>query len=850
MKKLLLLSLSCVLALLGSCEDPKPDPVNPTGTMEVAYNLSTPEFTSVTLNVNSKNVTQIAYLVSAEPTATAPTAEELFDNANATIVTVTDGSNSILIKNLESETAYKLFVASQAGVNEYGAEVWTKDFTTSAFTQLVTMLPADDMFSLKFHINVPANCTLNYNVVEMGWYYDKVSYYGGCDAMFLEGHEGNSTSDATLNLITESQTITFRGWGDPESTDENDPFINVTPGQALQLIVGEVEYSGQDNYDRRLYKAKFDFESWIAAGIENNADPYWLTEYWSSERVHPNSPETVAGIEADVQIITHTTKTISFGITPHEDMRMVAIAAYDVPGLEHLYNVLGENGFINFHSGNSYIYENDPFSFEFSGMVEGTDYKLVIVGNLTGDGSQQSIQMIDFAPSTATADAPEIIVTGIDAPAGEVASPWEVWFNIKAPNGDASKFVYVMNDTREFHYLLNDGVLYNTIISNFGTIVTDFTALDYVNSEEGYSIKFPAWEDTQYRLVVAGVNEEEVISDVDASPTCIADYWSGVMEDAPRVESDLFNSLQGEWYAEVRGTQFVDGDGNTLETPLVMDVRRFPVKISAGTPEYPATLPAEVYDLYPSMTTEEVDALYADFKASAEKYDGKVRGQNRLLIEGFYAEPNAWADAYAYETPYDLFISTNYSQAVTVNDLFYDFGPKWYIEIAEGDALTIPVDLSYIGPMINNRVTAYHYGVAADGTSYAATLSNFPATLSDDKNTITIGSTYMDIEVEGVGTVNQEFLFSVGEFDETNGGALPAIVCSELKLIRGTMPVEPAPAPRSFNYAPITNGDYVPTKAYRGTSLKGIKNYDNYVISTDEVPSLENRKDYPAPLAR
>jgi hypothetical protein len=102
------------------------------------------------------------------------------------------------------------------------------------------------------------------------------------------------------------------------------------------------------------------------------------------------------------------------------------------------------------------------------------------------------------------------------------------------------------------------------------------------------------------------------------------------------------------------------------------------------------------------------------------------------------------------QTPWDLFISDEFSVA-TVSDMFYDFGPKWNLEIdAEGN-VWLPIDIEREFP-----TSAFYYGI--DYTFYMLAIGNssymgapvydntgkmlldsrFPVEVSADGNTITI----------------------------------------------------------------------------------------------------------------
>jgi hypothetical protein len=102
------------------------------------------------------------------------------------------------------------------------------------------------------------------------------------------------------------------------------------------------------------------------------------------------------------------------------------------------------------------------------------------------------------------------------------------------------------------------------------------------------------------------------------------------------------------------------------------------------------------------------------------------------------------------QTPWDLFISDEFSVA-TVSDMFYDFGPKWNLEIDADGSVWLPIDIEREFPM-----SAFYYGIdytfymlaigersylggdviGTDGTTVVE--ARFPVEVSDDYNTITI----------------------------------------------------------------------------------------------------------------
>ena len=175
-----------------------------------------------------------------------------------------------------------------------------------------------------------------------------------------------------------------------------------------------------------------------------------------------------------------------------------------------------------------------------------------------------------------------------------------------------------------------------------------------------------------------------------------------------------------------------------------------PVKIASGI-EYPETLPSEVYDIYEEwgINRDKTDELYEEFVTLAKDYNNRTRGFNRLLCLGFnFADPAYMLNV--VQTPYDLFISDEFSSA-TVADMFYDFGPKWNLEIDSEGNVWLPINIEREFPM-----STFYFGMdytfymlAVGEKSYMGSPvynqngelicdSKFPVEVSEDGNTLTI----------------------------------------------------------------------------------------------------------------
>ena len=199
-----------------------------------------------------------------------------------------------------------------------------------------------------------------------------------------------------------------------------------------------------------------------------------------------------------------------------------------------------------------------------------------------------------------------------------------------------------------------------------------------------------------------GVEYEAIISVKNAENTETAVSVTATTNTKPvpaRVESDLFTSLLGEWEVSYTLIQFNNKS---------VSINGVKVTIAQGGGD----------------------------DESASYY----RSHNRLVIQGWPF--NVWGDGTHEPIPY-------YSPAYLKESSSYwrnnpmlalrDFGPKIFLEIAEGDVVTVPSSKSeYFYNWTDDGSTMYFFG--ADTTNGWTAPATFPVTISADGNTITIGA--------------------------------------------------------------------------------------------------------------
>ena len=315
------------------------------------------------------------------------------------------------------------------------------------------------------------------------------------------------------------------------------------------------------------------------------------------------------------------------------------------------------------------------------------------------------------------------------------------------------------------------------------------------------------------------------------------------MPDAERVESELFSALEGVWTltADVAHYDYYTG-GYVSEGP-----QSIKVTVYDGINDYPETLPSEVYDYYTGMTKKEVDALYDEFKMEAEAFNARVRGQNRLLCLGFGYNTSDAPTSFNTITPYELFCNPEYS-SYDVASLFYDFGPKWYLQIAEDGSVTVPFNSNRMYPLQAWTDNIYYLAAYSDNgyISVGENDSNeeFTVDVASDRNTITVNpyimypnAIYLNYTWAYLGgkRINSELTLTRGWTESAAYAPVPAGSHSTLKL-QSANGVSLIPEVRT-----VSRTSFRTAKAYKKVT-------DFKIVSAEEFQ--ENLKNYQQGTAR
>ena len=701
--------------------------------------------------LTTEAIKEYAYQISA-PGEEALDAAVLF--AKGTVCPATDGENAIVLEGLEGNTAYSLAVALKVSDTEFFEDILQEEFTTQNYEQTLTLVnTTHEGFTLHFAMPeglVEQNHVVRYSVATLPKYNElKLGYFAYPDASLL-GANGQVywNADATLTYNNDNIYL-YDENGQPVIDDwTGEPIVvhdQIVPGEPLVFITGEFGW-GESEYGwgEGYYTPMYDWDSYyanmgggddpwgpMAAEKEYDEDKYW-TGYHERIFFRAQQPSL---LDAKVNVeITPAATSGTVRITPEEGVLQYCFFICDDATYEEILLPLYGNNEEYFQSFVTSVYGfyNGCQSAEgaieialedFTYIQPENKYHFLITAMGDEDGKTQNFQHLTFETPAKSGKAPEVVVTAMD-PAE--TSPYAVYFNVKCPTKNAVGGKYAANYAREFEKLLNNkyySYTYSDIVSQGYAFTADEIAL--INSDEGYTMAISTVPDEITRLAVLLYNDEDTPNAISgADDKAVAEIRSDKQPAAPKVDSPLFTSLLGDWTMTADVTKYDYYEGGI---------------VPSGSRTCKVT--QDVYDLYKNsanMDKAAVDALYDEFKEEAKVFNAWLKGQNRLLCLGFGYEDNPYY--LKYQGAYDLFVNESYS-GYDNRSLFWDFGPKWYLQIAADGTVSVPSNNITMYPMVawaGNQIY-----LAANGPEGAAFNDGgadlvFPGEVAADNSTVTI----------------------------------------------------------------------------------------------------------------
>ncbi|MBO7261840.1 MAG: hypothetical protein J6U95_02775 [Alistipes sp.] len=575
------------------------------------------------------------------------------------------------------------------------------------------------------------------------------------EAMFIIDEEGDGVFDKMVSLF---------------DNDGDDLYDNVedviTPNSKYAQI-----WQFPAGWSQGYYRPMYDFLAWANERGTDAADDekYW-NGYYEKLYINTLEPET---LEGNVNITVTDKTPIDATITFTADEDVIFYNIFICTESEYQTQVLplldGNEDYLRWFVGSYFAMmsfgtqvSDAPVSTVHLNAAEwangwfvdtkglaGQDIRVMVAGMGDQNGMTQCFNTIKFTMPEVTLPKPEVVITPVES-----KDPYSVTFNIKNPNwatNPITEAYFACNYAREFDQILQQ-YSYTELLKSMGNpLHVDQNAMQAINSDAGFNFIMSSRENATTRLALLVYNWEGTGNNPDATgSTAVAEITTPKANYPARVNSELFTTLLGEWEATapvqkwVAPTETAEGYWESVGTYTS------PVTIASGV-EYPEDLTPEVYDLYDSwgISRDKTDALFEEFKEKAEEYNNRTRGFNRLLCLGYNFTDRDY-NLGVVQTPYDLFISSEFSVA-TVDDMFYDFGPKWNLEIDEQGNVTLPINIEREFPL-----SAFYYGIdytfymlaignssymgapVYDSTGKMVLDSRFPVEVSADGNTITI----------------------------------------------------------------------------------------------------------------
>lgn len=752
---------------------------------------------------------------------------------NGEVVTVSGDTDEALVAGLEGNKTYTVFFIFKVG-DKY--EIHSQQIKTPAYSQRVTVIKTD-MFSVTFHVEVPADEYFMVNFLDIETYESYKLQFGRTDVDYVLAGYGMAQPryKGPQNITIKNGVYTHAG-----ALNEKD-YIDmaaesvyaVHPGTGYVIFVSQCAEDGSTEA----------FSEWSDNGgggdilgsklpnLKNYTEEpptnemVSFTGNFAKTTLFTKEPKKGSGnVLVNVDRLTEKSALISF--TPSDDILQYIIMMLPETEREKMSAFIGgEDGWQAFVLNNGDVVD---------GARQGTfllqpdvNYSLSIVGIYTEDGTVQTYQEVKNI-KTIKSDKPavELQVTPLT-----LEDPYHVGYNIKATNADCAAFRYLLNYTKEWYPMLNqlegedrEDKIAN-LLATFGQGINDPEVMSKINSSEGYDMFFSSMDDTESWLVLESYNVDEKTKLFYDGPNYRA--MSASVKPGEPVNSELFSKLQGNWMATMtRG----NGDGKTVTMPVTI----------AGGPEHIASMPEDVKsalvtyymehnEYTESQANEAVNSYFKEYQERTGYYTRKYKNMNCLVATGFeydtYKAPLA--------TPWDLFQSIEYS-AYNTDELFRDYGPKLFLQIGKDengkDMVTVITTrynedggyYRYIDPVSDwyKTLNFNAYYAEAPGSIFIA---DFPVEVSEDMNTITIKGVEQDGITYAPGFSKEEFAgFPQWDFPTKDGIVLTRATAGDVKKATSRSSfskVQPKVSARSGNHFRRTRAPYgfKARKAIKGT---------------------------------
>lgn len=749
--------LMMAFGIAGCVEkEPVEEPDEPAEKTESVFEvaLKSVDQMSAEISVKSENIEEAVYVLRTEEA-------QMTDHAvmfkNGTPVDL--GAETFKIEGLEANKTYWAYFAARINSEEYFEDILSLEIKTPdyEFKNLLTLVETDYQ-GYSVRITVPESVRK-----EPEKYGIRFSF--GSLADVLDAKYGMNETWAA-NLINNGHGC--MGWQEtqrdttvtinPENEyrlDENGEYVvdkqsgemiylhaPIAPGEPYIFVAGEYRYGdigengwgwtyGSPEKDMGYFIPLWDQDAWIAEkgpdpkredivlDVENGLFLSGEEEYWEGALQPLFFRTKLPGeLETDLEIRIEETSPINAWISVIPDDNVYCYSYFICN--DALYNqlvsdvLLGHEEWLQWFVCSYYAMRSFSTptvsgpaelvaSKEVGAYLDPENvYHILVTATSDEYGSKQKFFHETFETTAKVLDPPVIKVTAVEDGQNEYFAK----FNIKAPNKDVVSAAYGANYKRDFIIEHNAGTSYDALAQNA------FSAeeLKQINSDEGFEIWINSTDGETTRLVVVGYNEEntrnEVYSPEKVGPCeAVADCSTKLLDMVPRVNSPLFDDLEGTWTASAKLMVRDYDDNQNLVEYITTSKTKVEIMNSYDLP----ALTDEIYAVYEQygMGKDAVDMLYEDLGREVEIFNNyRLIYRNRLLCLGWFDYDYYDPSRLETKTPFDLFGWEAYNSYNNAQ-LIYDFGPKWYLEVAADGSVTVPFDQWETPPMTNWQGTPF-----------------------------------------------------------------------------------------------------------------------------------------------
>lgn len=879
----LMLAVSCVLWTgceeeLTELETEKPDdsqgpddgegetpdtPLEPEGDPYFAVELIEVGPNYADVSVTAKKILKAAYLISTERKTNVRSSYVFKSGTEITLPENPMDTVSVqkVSGNMDEKSTYYVYFAAQKDASAYWPDVYELEVNTVEFKfdQLLTVM--DTYYDgCKIKITVPEEVkakghAIRYSISSIPMYHAMKNWNNLDFDMLL-------TNGGAYSYYTLADTVMV--YNNSNIEDPEDPnflyHYPIMPGEPIIYFAGEYAWDDTTNiygWGEGYFGYQYDLEGYLTGATppENNngeqpyardEDAYW---YGAFQRlVFDSKAPMPLDADFDIEVVDISPIQAIMDIVPQEGIERYAYCVLDHGTYQTIIDeyLMGEEKYLQWFI-TSYFARMELSIAEATGpetviateffvdpaLNSETLYHLLLVGTAGEYLERQCFKDFTFETTAKVLDAPEITVTPVPSD-----DPFLATFNIKATKGQVVSGRWACDYERNWKTDIAKGSTYSDIVDLAYSFST--SEINLINSASGLNIDFESVDGETTMLAVKCYNSEYTPNTLEKGDPSIASYTTPIEPYIVQIKSDLFDALPGEWTATAKvWYRESDADGQIVEHEI-----NHSSKITiAREIEVPA-LTQDVIDLYKSEA--EAQAYYDQFTTLAKGFsERRMLYRNRLLCMGWIDyDTSGKMDTYS---PWDLFTDSNY-QSFNVAQLFYDFGPKWYLDVAADGTVTVPINASTLAPMANWMDYPY-YLVAYDritNDGYMNVPAGFPVEISDDMQTITVKPIWMIFSSDGMsysivepGTEGATPYYPNAVGINNGSTELIGTVVSEIVMKKNAAAdVSAAPASKARAVRPqVMNPDGSPV------ALEDVRNYKDM----SDLKSFEkvDKKEYP-----